>query len=179
MTDSANDPLVERLRAGVRQQQAERTTFGDAGSAARLAELYRHQTLSERSPRSHRKLLGQLVVGVRTVVGENDWVRFLARPGVRGPVGAFRLHGGIGVFYLLNQQLADRLEIRPFQGISAIWPKWRRLRLRHYVRFEERLEWETADWTLDASLRGRYQLQVDYSFSGFTSSSDWRVMFHI
>lgn len=62
------DDLVDRLRAGVRQRQAERTTMGDTGSSARLAELYRHQTLSERSPRSHRKLLGPMVVAARTVV---------------------------------------------------------------------------------------------------------------
>lgn len=68
MSSATTEELVERLRAGVRQRQAERSTAGDSGSAARLAELFRHQTLSERSPRSHRKVLGPLVVAARTVV---------------------------------------------------------------------------------------------------------------
>jgi hypothetical protein len=116
---------------------------------------------------------------VRTALGANEWVRFVARPGVRGPVGPFRLAGGIGTFYRLNKTIADHLEIRPFQGIAATWPNTRRLRLQHYLRLEERFEWETADWTLAASLRTRYRLQLDYSFSGFASGSDWRVVLHI
>jgi len=126
---------------------------------------------------SHRELYGDL--GLRSVIGEQKWVRFVARPGIRGPVGPFRLAGGIGTWYTVNKQLPNRLEIRPFQGISAIWPNRPRFRLRHYLRIEERLRWATDDWTFDASLRGRYQLQVDYSFSGFTSRSDWRVLFHV
>ena len=125
--------------------------------------------------RSHREIYGDL--GVRTVLDGDQW-RFVLRPGVRGPVGAFRLAGGVGIFYTANELIADRLEIRPFQGISADWPN-KRVRLQHYLRLEERLEWRTDDWTLDASLRGRYRLQVDYSFSGFSSGSDWRVLFHI
>jgi hypothetical protein len=125
----------------------------------------------------HREIYGD--IGVRTVVGDNDWVRFVARPGIRGPVGPFRLSGGVGVFYRLNKaEVADQLEVRPFQGIAAVWPTWRYFRLHHYLRLEERLEWETEHWTLDASLRGRYRLQVDYSFSGFEPGSDWRVIFH-
>ncbi len=126
--------------------------------------------------RSNREIYGDL--GFRTVLGANEWVRFVVRPGVRGPVGPFRLAGGVGTFFTANKLTADRLEIRPFQGITAIWPN-KRLRLNHYVRLEERLEWETNDWTLEASLRGRYRLQVDYSFTGYRSSSDWRVLFHI
>ena len=126
---------------------------------------------------SHRELYGDL--GLRSAVGANEWVRFVARPGIRGPVGHFRLAGGIGTWYTVNKQLPNRLEIRPFQGISAVWPNRQRFRLRHYLRIEERLQWATDDWTFDASLRGRYQLQVDYSFSGFTSRSDWRALFHV
>ena len=117
-------------------------------------------------------------LGVRSAVGDNDWVRAVVRPSIRGPVGPFRLAGGIGTFYRFNQEIANRLEIRPFQGIAATWPNRRRFRLQHYLRFEERLEWETADWTLDASLRGRYKLQMDYGFSGFRGLG-WRVLFHI
>lgn len=125
---------------------------------------------------SNREIYGDF--GLRTVLGDNEWVRFVARPGVRGPVGPFRLAGGVGVFYRLNNLAADRLELRPFQGIAATWPHWRRLRFQHYLRLEERFEWETADWALDFSLRGRYRLQLDYGFNGFRAGSDWRVLVH-
>jgi hypothetical protein len=126
---------------------------------------------------SSREIFGDL--GLRTGLGSNDWVRLVARPGVRAPVGPFRLAGGLGTFYRINNEGADRMEIRPFQGIAATWPKRRRLRIQHYLRLEERLMWETADWTKDASLRGRFRLQTDYSFSGFSSRAGWRVVFHI
>jgi hypothetical protein len=103
--------------------------------------------------RSHREIFGD--IGVRTAFGDNEWVRFVVRPGIRGPVGPFRLAGGIGT------------------------SKGRRLRLQHYLRLEERFVSETADWTLDPSLRARYRLQVDHSFSGFAAGSDWRLVFHM
>ncbi len=68
MTTSNTDELVERLRTGVRQARAARTIQGDPGTSAGLAELYRYQTLVERSPRSHRRILGPLVVAARTLV---------------------------------------------------------------------------------------------------------------
>jgi hypothetical protein len=126
---------------------------------------------------SHREIFGDL--GVRSELGANDWVRFVVRPGVRGPVGPVVLAGGIGTFYRFNKRIADRLEVRPFQGIAVAWPRLRRLRLHHYLRLEERFEWETADWTTKISLRARYRLQVPYSFSGFKPGSDWRILVHI
>jgi hypothetical protein len=126
---------------------------------------------------SDREIYGD--IGVRTVLGDNEWVRFVARPSIRGPVGAFRLSGGVGTFYRLNKAGADALEIRPFQGIAATWPRLGRLRFQHYVRLEERFEWETDDWSLNSSLRVRYRLQTDFSFNSFALGSDWRVVLHI
>ena len=117
---------------------------------------------------SDREIFGD--VGFRTVLGASE-TRLVIRPGIRGPVGPFRLAGGVGTYFTINKLNANRLEIRPFQGISASWPN-KRVRLNHYVRLEERLKWETDDWTLDASLRGRCRLQVDYRFTGFQSGSD-------
>jgi hypothetical protein len=126
---------------------------------------------------SHREIFGD--IGVRTVLGDNEWVRFVARPGIRGPVGAFRLAGGIGFLYRLNKSGADVLEVRPFQGIGATWPRLKWIRLQHYVRLEERFQWETDDWSLTTSLRARYRLQTEFSFSGFRPGSDWRVVLHV
>jgi len=116
-------------------------------------------------------------VGLRTELGETGWGRIVIRPGLRGPVGPFRLSGGVGSFYTANEAAADRWEIRPFQGISATWPS-KRIRLDHYLRLEERLEFEMADWTLDASLRLRYRLQAQFRWGGFSGDVFWRLILH-
>ena len=151
-----------------------------AGAAAQDGDVS-EQLWADYNPRwtdqKHREIFGD--IGFRTLVGDNNWVRFVARPGVRAPVGAFRLAGGIGTFYRLNKAGADVLEVRPFQGISSTWPRLRRIRFQHYVRLEQRFEWETANWRSTSSLRARYRLQTDFSFSGFARGSDWRVVLHV
>ena len=121
------------------------------------------------------ELLGD--VGVRTELLQNGWGRIIVRPGVRGTLGSFRLSGGVGSFYTRNTDEADRWEIRPFQGIAATWPS-SRIRLDHYLRLEERFEFETADWTLDASLRIRYRLQIQFLWSGIRGAAYWRFIGH-
>jgi hypothetical protein len=123
------------------------------------------------------RLYGDL--GVRTELNENGWGRIVVRPGVRGPIGrGFDLSGGFGVFYTGNQLSSDRLEIRPFQGIRTTWPR-KTLPLDHYVRLEERFEFVTEDWTLNASLRLRYRLQTQLSWQGLKQGSHWRVIGHV
>jgi hypothetical protein len=117
-------------------------------------------------------------VGVRTELGEQGWGRVVLRPSIRGPVGSFRWSGGIGGFFTGNESIANRFEIRPFQGIAATWPRRRIFHLEHYVRLEERFEWETDTWSLDASLRFRYRLQSRYSFSGPLENAEWQVLLH-
>jgi len=117
-------------------------------------------------------------VGVRTELGEQGWGRVVVRPTIRGPVGQFRWSGGIGGFFTGNESVANRFEIRPFQGIAATWPRRRIFHLEHYVRLEERFEWETDTWSLDASLRFRYRFQTRYSFSGPLENAAWQVLLH-
>jgi hypothetical protein len=118
-------------------------------------------------------------VGVRTELNENGWGRIVVRPGVRGPIGrGFDLSGGIGGFYTANELAADRLEIRPFQGIKTTWPR-KALPLDHYVRLEQRFEFETADWRVDASLRVRYRLQTQVRWEGLRPGAHWRLIGHI
>ncbi len=116
-------------------------------------------------------------VGLRTELGETGWGKLVVRPGVRGPLGPFRISGGVGSFYTANKDAADRWEVRPFQGISATWPS-KRIRLDHYLRLEERLEFEMADWTLDASLRFRYRLQTQIRWGGLRGDVFWRLLLH-
>ena len=114
-------------------------------------------------------------VGVRTELENNGWGRLVVRPAVRGPVGMFRLSGGLGTFFTINDTASNRLEFRPFQGINWTWPSGR-VPLDHYMRLEERFEFETEDWTLDASLRVRYRLQTEYRFAGVQEGASWRLI---
>jgi len=117
-------------------------------------------------------------VGLRTQLRDRGWRKLVVRPSIRGPVGQFRWSGGVGGFFTRNDSVANRFEIRPFQGIAAIWPQRRIFHLEHYVRLEERFEWETDTWSLDASLRFRYRFQSRYSFSGPLENAEWQVLFH-
>lgn len=117
-------------------------------------------------------------IGVRTELESNGWGRVVVRPGVRGPVGMFRLSGGVGTFYTLNDIGSNRLEFRPFQGINWTWPDGG-FPLDHYVRLEERFEFETDGWTLDASLRARYRLRTEFRFAGLQEGANWRLIGNI
>ena len=116
--------------------------------------------------------------GIRTELGQQGWGKIVLRPGIRGSVGKFRWSGGIGGFYTANESAPDGLEIRPFQGITATWPRRRLIHIEHYVRLEERFEWETDEWRSDVSLRFRYRLQTRYSFSGPLENAQWQVLLH-
>ena len=116
-------------------------------------------------------------IGVRTELNSRGWGRFVVRPGVRGPVGRFRLSGGLGTFYTWYDASPNRLELRPFQGINWTWPN-KRISLDHYVRLEERFDFETADWNLDFSSRVRYRLQTEFRWSAVQSGAHWRLVGH-
>ena len=60
--------------------------------------------------------------------------------------------------------IANRLEMRPWQGVRLNWPNWK-LPFDHLLRLEERFEWNTSTWELDASLRLRYRLRVSYRWA--------------
>ena len=122
------------------------------------------------------ELYGQL--GVRSELEQSGWGRIVVVPGVRGPVGPFRLWGGIGSWYTANETIADRWEIRPFQGIDANWPS-SSIQLNHRLLLEERFEFQTTDWTLDASFRIRYRLQPAFRWGGVSGEAFWRLLLHI
>ncbi len=117
-------------------------------------------------------------LGVRSELEQTGWWRFVVVPGARGPVGPFRLSGGIGSWYTANELSSDRWEIRPFQGIAATWPS-SPIHLDHRLQLEERFEFETADWSLNASFRIRYKLQPVFRWGGITGEAFWQLLLHI
>ncbi len=122
---------------------------------------------------SNLELFGD--VGFRTELGAQDWSRLVVRPGVRGPVGSFRLSGGVGGFFTKNEILENRFELRPFQGIAATWPSRRVFGLDHYFRVEEKFEWAGGTGETNVSIRLRYRLQTQYALPGPQGRPPWRL----
>jgi hypothetical protein len=103
--------------------------------------------------------------GARTELESGGWWRIVARPSVRYDISDQTwIGGGIGNFYTLNDVIADRWEIRPWQGVEIAWPKWR-FPIRHYIRLEERFDFNTATWGSKNSLRGRYAVRMEQKWA--------------
>ncbi len=68
------------------------------------------------------------------------------------------LRGGLGFFYTIVENSRNQLEQRPWQGVRIHWPTFRPIGIKHYLKLEERLLWETEVWDFDLALRFRYKL---------------------
>jgi len=113
-------------------------------------------------------------IGIRTVF-PYEWSRFIIRPSIRYKIPKkilkktqhnAEVHAGIGFFFTNNKSVSNRLEIRPFQGYKLAWPNRPKLKIKHYVRLEERFDLQTQDWVNTFGLRLRYQARLELYFSG-------------
>jgi len=116
-------------------------------------------------------------VGVRTEIGSSSWWRVVVRPNVRYDVSkAVIVAGGIGSFYTWNRIIADRWEIRPWQGVTLTWPR-KPLVFQQVVRLEERFEFDTRTWESLSSLRLRYRLRLSKRWAAyFQPDRFWQVL---
>ncbi|MBB3696827.1 DUF2490 domain-containing protein [Flammeovirga yaeyamensis] len=112
--------------------------------------------------------------GFRTI-SPKAWNRYYVNPSVSFslPKIMFKklqykesLFGGMSVFFTDNNEVANRLELRPYQGYALDWPNWPRLRLRHSLKFEERFELNTSNWKNDFGFRFRYLLELNLQLQG-------------
>jgi hypothetical protein len=107
-------------------------------------------------------------LGVRGDLSARKWTSAYIRPSVRNQVTPwFRVHAGLGFAYAWIPDVDDLLEIRPWLGFNAAWPRVEGFVFSHYVRIEQRniRAASTGEWLSD--LRGRYRLQTtspDYRF---------------
>ena len=113
-------------------------------------------------------------MGARTVF-PNEWSRYLVTPSVKYKLRKLlfkklyyseELHAGLGFFFTDNKSSVNRLEIRVFQGYRLTWPDRPRIKVRHYVRLEERFDLETSDWINTFGLRLRYLAEMRFLLKG-------------
>ena len=90
----------------------------------------------------------------------NDFTLLYIRPSVRYRVNPwFTIHGGIRFFQTFIDDEEDTFEIGPWQGLRFVWPQIGSYAITHYLRFEERMTWQTeGEADFDFTLRTRYQL---------------------
>ena len=96
---------------------------------------------------------------LRVIFEEKRIYTLIARPSFRYHLNSIvELQGGIGFFYSILNTKANQLELRPWQGVRIHWPTFGRIGIKHAVKLEERLLWETETWDFDPALRFRYKL---------------------
>jgi hypothetical protein len=113
-------------------------------------------------------------VGYRTETGTADWNRLVIRPAVSRSHKHVILRGGLGNFFTFSDEIQNRWELRPFQGVYWVWPRSKVL-LDHYLRLEERFDFNTVDWSSEISLRARYRLRLRYKFFESRPDRFWRA----
>ena len=119
------------------------------------------------------RLFGDL--GFRTELEDDAWWKLVVRPSVGGKLGGiFYYTAGLGSFYTFNQLINNRWEIRPYQGVSfTLHPL--KLRMRNYIRLEERFDFNTGTWNSVNSLRLRYQLSFSYRWAAVKPDRYWQL----
>jgi hypothetical protein len=113
-------------------------------------------------------------VGLRTQLDNQDGIRLVLRPGINLPVKTFTLRAGIGNFFTFSDDIQNRWELRPYQGVFWVWPR-SKVNFDHYVRLEERFDFNTVDWSSENSLRGRYRLRLRFLFAQSKPGRFWRA----
>jgi len=114
-------------------------------------------------------------VGARTELGSQGWWRFVVRPSVRYQFDRVQLSGGVGNFLTFNDVIADRWEIRPWQGGRFSWPLGA-VPFEHLVRLEERFDFNLRNWNSSNSLRIRYRLRPSVDWGRESKDRYWRAL---
>lgn len=75
------------------------------------------------------------------------------------------LHAGLSVFYTLNEDKSNQIELRPFQGYKVNWPHLVRVRFSHFLRLEERFIFTLGEDDFVFDLRARYKIEAIFHSS--------------
>jgi hypothetical protein len=113
-------------------------------------------------------------LGWRTRLDSDRGFRLVLRPGVDLPYKAVTFKAGIGNFWTISNDITNRWEIRPYQGVGWVWPR-SRINFDHLARLEERFDFNTVTWNSVNSLRGRYRLRLRFIFANSKPARFWRA----
>ena len=114
-------------------------------------------------------------VGVRREIEKSGWWRLVVRPSYRTWLGGrFYFSAGLGNFFTFNEIIDNRWELRPFQGVQFNWPQWK-TPLNHYIRLEERFDFNLNTWNSQNSVRIRYKLGISYRWAAFQPGRFWQA----
>ena len=123
------------------------------------------------SPKS--KIYGD--IGARRELENRGWWRLVVRPSYRTWLGGrFYVSAGLGNFFTFNEVIADRWELRPFQGVQFNWPQWK-TPLNHYIRLEERFDFNLNTWNSQNSARIRYKLGISHRWAALQPGRFWEL----
>jgi hypothetical protein len=121
----------------------------------------------------HQQIYGD--IGIRWDLEDKSWWRLVVRPSFRTCLGGrFYFSAGVGNFFTFNDIIDDRWEIRPFQGLSFNWPNWK-TPVSHYIRLEERFDFNMNTWKSRNLVRLRYQLGISYRWAVYQPGRFWQV----
>ncbi|RLA72239.1 MAG: hypothetical protein DRG24_03520 [Epsilonproteobacteria bacterium] len=130
------------------------------------------------------KVYGQ--ISIRKEFNKNEWKRYVVKPSIAYSLGDFwSLRGGLGLLYTDNRGtkdnsglvIADRFEIRPFQGLKYNYVLNEKWNIDTYGRLEERFDFNVDTKNSINSLRLRLRLRAIYRFSAYQSGKYYRAMF--
>ena len=129
----------------------------------------------------HEKLEYYGDLGYRTIFDDHSWqsIYIYMRPSVRYHISKlFEVHGGVGLFYIFNKGVADRFEVRPWQGIKLNWPRYERLKFYSYLRLEERIHFMTDNWKATFDFRLRLKLAGKLIIIKSSPINFWFISFY-
>ncbi|MCK5487160.1 MAG: DUF2490 domain-containing protein, partial [Desulfobacterales bacterium] len=98
-------------------------------------------------------------LGFRHAFSDFPWSRIYIRPTLAYRwKEKIRFLGGFKFAYTSQDILANTFEIRPWLGIKINWPKIRRFTFQHFLRLEQRFQFNTGSDSWASETRLRYRL---------------------
>jgi hypothetical protein len=107
-------------------------------------------------------------LGYRTII-PYSWTKLYFTTAVRfAPDPLFELvnklqrevHFGLNFYYTFNEDKANQIELRPFQGYKISWPNLERIKVSHTIRLDERFIFIIGEDDFTFDLVARYKIEA-------------------
>jgi len=70
------------------------------------------------------------------------------------------VHLGLNFYYTFNEDKANQIELRPFQGYKISWPNLEQLKVSHTLRLDERFIFTIGEDDFNFDLIARYKIEA-------------------